>query len=138
MLKKVLPIILLASFLFFGQAEAITWHTANQTTVSWDAVVVASGVVQYEVFAADNVTDPDKDSPISLWRGSELVTTVTLPAEGEYIIGVKTWRIIDATTELESVIGWSDDPLIVGGAENVFGIKFYEVPGTVTNLKPGP
>lgn len=117
-------------------ALALDWFTANQTTVGWDAVTVTSGTVEYEVFIANQITDPEKTAPVSVWRGSELQTTLTLVDEGQYFVGVKTWRVIDADTSLESVIGWSDDPAIVGGDAKTFGVRYYEPPPSVTNLGP--
>lgn len=133
---KLIPIVLLALFMSVPTALALNWHTANQTTVGWDAVAVSSGTVEYEVFVANEATDPTKATPVSVWRGPELKTTLTLTEEGQYFVGVKTWRIIDATTELESTIGWSDDPTIVGGDTKTFGVRYYIPPDMVSNLGP--
>ena len=133
---KKLSLAILLFMLSSIPAFALNWHTANQTTIGWDAVTVASGTVEYEVFIANQVTDPEKAAPVSVWRGSELQTTLTLVDEGQYFVGVKTWRIIDSTTSLESAIGWSDDPAIVGGDAKTFGVRYYEPPDQVTNLGP--
>jgi len=133
---KLIPIVLLALFMTASPAFALNWFTANQTTVGWDAVTVTSGTVEYEVFVANQITDPGKAAPISVWRGPELQTTITLADEGQYFVGVKTWRVIDADTELESVIGWSDDPAVVGGDTKTFGVRYYILPDVVSNLGP--
>ncbi len=141
MKKKFLIWFVLLFFIPVTQLYALTWHTANQTTVTWDPVAVDSGSVEYEVFIANALTDPNKANPVSVWRGSELQTVITLTNEGQYYVGVKTWRIIDASTSLESVVGWSDDPNIAGdvngdGTGDPFGIRFYVPPGVIRNLKP--
>jgi hypothetical protein len=141
MKKKFLVWFILLVFFPFTQLYALTWHTANQTTIAWDAVAVDSGSVEYEVFIANASTDPNKANPVSVWRGPETQTVITLSTEGQYYAGVKTWRIVDASTELDSVIGWSDDPNIAGdidgdGVGDPFGIRFYVPPGVIRNLKP--
>ena len=84
----------------------------------------------------NQATDPNKENPVLVWQGTELQTTITLPDEGLYLVGVKTWRVIDAEVSLESLIAWSDDPDIVGGDTKTFGVRYYLPPDQVTNLGP--
>ena len=137
---KALVFLTLLIFAPFTNLYALTWHTTNQSTIAWDPVAVDSGTVEYEVFIANSVTDPGKANPVSVWRGAEVQTTITLNAEGSYYTGVKTWRIIDAETSLESVIGWSDDPNIAAdvdgdGVGDPFGIRYYAPPGVIQRLR---
>lgn len=143
-MRKRLKIIVFLTLLFFAPITnlyALTWQTTNQATIAWDSVEVASGTVEYEVFIANAVTDPNKANPVSVWRGPDLQTTITLNTEGQYFAGVKTWRIIDAETSMDSVIGWSDDPAIAAdtngdGTPDPFGIRYYVPPDVIQRLRP--
>lgn len=139
--KVVISAILILAFFFVGQVYALEWHTANQTTVAWDPVTVESGTVQYEVFMCNADTDPNKTNPISVWRGPETQALITLSNEGQYYVGVRTWRVIDASTEIESEVAWSDDPQVVGdangdGTPDPFGIRYFVRPSRIGGLHP--
>ena len=114
------------------------WYPANQRTVAWDAVTTLEdgtplpegSTVSYEVFYAKE----DKTGQMSLGITSATSFTVTLPAEGKYIIGVQAIRNIVGVDPIRSTMAWSDDPTkCQNGA--TFGIIFYIKPGNVGGLR---
>lgn len=128
-------------------AFALTWHTANQSTVAWDPVttlgngdpIPAGTHVEYVVYLANSVTDPNKQNPVEVWRGPETMATITLNREGSYFVGVRGIRVqTDTSTDLnQSIIGWSDDPAVVANGET-FGINYFYPPSAATGLRPQP
>lgn len=114
----------------------VTWVTANQATVGWEAVskiitntgeidIPAGDAVQYKVFLANAITDPEKANPAYIATTEALEYTYTLGIEGMYYAGVQGVRIPEGTEEeIPALISWSDDPVFcVDGT--VFGIRMY-------------
>ena len=141
MKKRQLTIVLAILFFFVGMAyAAVTWHTTNQFTVQWDAVSTTAdggaitGTVEYEVFIANAVTDPNKANPVSVWRGPETQATLTLNTEGQYMIGVKAIGVVDGSDVSESTMAWSDDPAATNNA--TFGVKHFFAPASPGGLRP--
>ena len=126
--------IMLLVIVFAPIANAIEWHTTNQASVAWDSVAVASGTVEYKVYVANAITDPGKTNPSEIGTTPDLTYTLTLNTEGRYLIGVKTVRSVDGAVVSESVIGWSDDSLIVKDGA-IFGVQYFEAPPVITGLR---
>lgn len=144
-IKSLVMLIMISAFLMMGaDAQALNWHTANQTTVAWDAVTLNSDgdpipttdAVSYVGYLVNAATDPEKTNPVEVYSGTETQTTLTLTEEGSYYFGVKAVRnLADGTVAGESVIAWADDPAFTG-AGNEFGIRFYLGPAPPTGLRP--
>jgi hypothetical protein len=148
MTKKLLIVGMIFLAAFAVQALAQTWHTANQTTVGWDAVTTLSDgsaipsgdVVKYEVWIANAKTDPNKTNPTLVAEVENLQETITLNVEGHYFVGIKARRYIvnpDSTQELvgESTVSWSDDPTKAANGED-FGIRYFLPPAAAVGLRP--
>jgi hypothetical protein len=121
-----------------GIALAQTWHTANQATVAWDAVAVPAGsTVEYVVYLANAVTDPNKDNPVEIAVTTDLEQLITLNVEGSYFAGVKARRILtaDGSNVGESEVAWSDDPQYCLNGET-FGLRYFVPPAAPGNLRP--
>lgn len=141
---KSMAIVTVLLLALMGNAFGITWHTANQATIEWDAVTTningdplpPDETVEYVVYLANAVTDPNKTNPAEVWRGAAATATITLNVEGRFLVGVKAVRkLSDGTTATESVVNWSDDPLVcLGGTD--FGLRFYLPPMGPINLRP--
>ncbi len=128
-----------------GQADGQEWLITNQATVSWEAVTTRSdGVpfptgdqIAYSAYLADASTDPNKTSPILQSTVFDTECVITLKDEGKYFVGLKTIRMsADGAVIGESVIGWSDDPLIVLEGRT-FGLRHFLPPATITGMQPG-
>jgi hypothetical protein len=116
------------------------WHAANQATVAWDAVtLLANGnpvppgdVIDYKIYLANAVTDPDKATPALIQEGiAETQYTITLNAEGKYFVGFQAARKVEGVEVGVSGITWSDDP---EEAPIPFGLLYYAPPADVTGL----
>ena len=130
-MKKIMMLVAM-SFLFAVAVGAQQWHTANQATVAWEAVV-GDGIV-YDVLLANSQTDPDKTNPVVIGTDvSETSFTVTLGVEGRYFAGVQAKRYVDDET-LVSEISWSDDPLVCLDG-NTFGLRYFIPPGQAKKLR---
>ncbi len=137
-------LITISPFLMMGaQASAFDWHTANQITVAWEAVttktdgtpLAADDTVEYVVYLANAISDPDKANPTQVWRGAATEAVITLGVEGEFLAGVKAIRkIADGTEVGESVIAWSDEPLYTN--DKTFGLRYFLPPAAIQGLKP--
>lgn len=141
-MKKVLTSILILSAVFFCLLAAPTvyaqsqHHVANQVTIGWDAVSAPQPTdrIKYNVYTKNTLGS----GTAVLATEKPIVTTqalLTFPKEGKFLVGVSTVReVMDADTVIsttESVIGWSDDRLIVAGGEpGTFDI-WYFVPADV-------
>jgi hypothetical protein len=72
MLSKLSTIFLVLALTFTGVVFAQEWHTTNQITVVWDAVTEMQGgavipetdIIEYRVYLANAITDPDKMNPL--------------------------------------------------------------------------
>jgi len=127
-----------------GIALAQTWHTANQATVEWDPVSILSNgdplpagdTVEYTVYLANAITDPNKDNPSEIATIPDTSHLITLNVEGSYFVGVKAVRkIADGTNVGESEVAWSDDPQFVQGGET-FGLRYFLPPAAIGNMRP--
>lgn len=150
MLSKLSTIFLVLALTFTGVVFAQEWHTTNQITVVWDAVTEMQGgavipetdIIEYRVYLANAITDPDKMNPAEIDITGELSYTITLTGEGHYFVGLQTIRKIlvgsngDESVVGESVIGWTDDPAIVLDG-HTFGIRHFLPPMVPIGLRPG-
>lgn len=154
MFWKVVSLITVLIFLAVQPAWAITWVTANQSTVQWDAVTadidgdpIAPGThVEYKVFMANAITDPGHANPSEVAQVTATEHTITLGVKGSYHVGVQALHIEDGTNEqlAESSVAWSDDPASTqdvdgDGNGDPFGIRFFAaLPSTKIGPKPVP
>jgi hypothetical protein len=142
-MKKFLSAIAIL-LIFSGIAFAQTWHTTNQATVEWDSVAILSNgdplpagdTVEYVVYLANAVTDPDKNNPSEIATITATSHLITLNVEGSYFIGVKALRkISDGTVVGESEVAWSDDPQYCQNGET-FGLRYFLPPAAPGNMRP--
>ena len=121
------------------------WHTANQITITWDAVTEMQGrvaipetdIIEYRVYLSNAITDPDKTNPAEIDITGDTSYLITLVNEGQYFVGLQTIRkLADGEVIGESVIGWSDDPAIVF-EEHTFGIRHFLSPMVPVGMRPG-
>jgi len=61
-----------------------------------------------------------------------LQSLVTFAAKGFYDIGIKAQRVVGGQVVSESVIAWSNDPLVAQGG-NDFGVQYYLSPTGIRN-----
>jgi hypothetical protein len=143
-MKKQLSIAIVILLLIVGVAFAQTWHTANQATVEWDAVTTVGGgqplpagdTIEYVVYLANAITDPDKNNPSEVATITGTSHLITLNVEGSYFVGVKAVRkISDGTNVGESEVAWSDDPQYVQNGET-FGLRYFLPPDATKNMRP--
>ncbi len=144
MKKRLTVILAIFLVLFAGIALAQTWHTANQATVAWDAVTTIDNgdplpptdTIEYVVYLANAVTDPNKTNPVEVARTTNTQQLITLNVEGQYFVGCKAIRkIADGTEVGESVVAWSDDPQYVQNGET-FGLRYFMPPSAPNQLRP--
>ena len=138
-------LLILTVFMTMGaRAQALEWKTANQVTLAWDSVTTradgepigATDRIDYVVYLANAVTDPDKSNPVEAARVDTTTAVVTLGIEGKYWAGVKVIRIIEDGTEVgESIILWSDDPIATGAGKE-FGLRYFIGPAGIAGLRP--
>jgi hypothetical protein len=143
-MKKQLSIAIVILLLVVGVAFAQTWHTANQATVEWDAVDIldngdplpATDVIEYVVYLANAITDPDKNNPSEIATVTDTSQLITLNVEGSYFVGVKAIRK-DSLGEVlgESEVAWSDLPQYCQNGET-FGLRFFQPPDAIKNMRP--
>lgn len=137
-MKKMWAILVILVVMATGIALAQTWHTANQATVEWDAVTVpADSTVEYVVYLANAITDPNKNNPTEVATLTGTSQLITLGVEGSYFVGVKSRRILtaDGSNVGESDISWSDDPTRVQNGET-FGLRYFVPPDAPGNMRP--
>ena len=144
MLNK-LSVIFLVLFLTFSMtAFALEWHTANQFTITWDAVTKMQGgialpetdIIEYRVHLSNIITDPDKVNPVEIGITGDTSYVITLMNE-ECLVGLQTIRkLADGEVIGESIIGWTDDPAIVLDGVT-FGIRHFLPPMVPVGLRPG-
>jgi hypothetical protein len=133
--------LILSITLFITPVFSQTWHTANQVTVTWDAVTTNSDgnplsttdPIKYQVYSklAPSGTE-DK-------VGTEITTlsqTVSFSSEGSYYLGVKAIRYIGTEKVGESAIAWSSDPLVCYNNQ-AFGVRYWLPPAQPKGLKLG-
>jgi len=142
--QKTIGAIIMAIVLPFSAAViAQTWHTANQSTVAWDAVTTNTNgdpipegeTVKYDVYLSNALTDLDKANPVKVADSIvETRYTVTLNTEGHYFVGVQAERWQSDTLIEASTISWSDNPLVAQDGVD-FGIRYYLPPARPTGLR---
>lgn len=147
MKKRMMRVLAMGMLLVFAATTnlyAMTWYTANQSSVAWDAVttlsdgstVPATDIVEYVIYLSNIVTDPDKTNPTEAWCGTDLTATITLNTEGQFLVGIKAVRkLADGTAVSESSRVWSDDPVVVKDGET-FGIRYFLSPMAPGGLFP--
>ena len=138
-----ITLMIVAIVFFAGIALAQTWHTANQATVAWDAVLLDNGdpipptdTIEYVVYLSNAITDPDKINPVEVATTTNLEQLITLNVEGSYFVGVKAVRkIADGTNVGESTVAWSDDPQYVQNGQT-FGLRYFLPPAAPREIRP--
>jgi hypothetical protein len=150
-MKKLSLILILIVFLAFPiLVSGQEWHTANQVTITWDAVaemsdgtaILETDIVEYKIHLANAVTDPDKANPTVIGITGDTSYVITLVDEGQYFVGLQTIRktLVGSNNEenviVESIIGWTDDPAIVLDG-NTFGIRYFLSPMVATGVRVG-
>ena len=126
-MKKILVLLFLLPLLM---AQQIVYD--NVVPITWDAhAPIAGSTITYEVIRAPRY------QPGSFEIVDEILAieySVPLVVEGEWIVGVRTVRTVDALGErLLSEINWSN----VNGVwtPDPFIVRYFVVPEMVTNLK---
>lgn len=111
-------------------SEAQQWTTANQVTVSWDAVTVTSGTVSYKTYYRPAAGGAET------YAGTVTSTqdTITLTIEGRYFLGVRSVRNVDGLELESSRISWSDNPADCQGGVT-FGVQYYTLPANVGGIR---
>ena len=132
MKRLILALCLVLAMSFTVVAQ--TWHTANQSTIFWNAVEVPGGDVEYVVYVSNAITDPNKENPVIVTQTADVMHTVTLNVEGKYFFGIKALRLVGGEIVSESAnISWSDNPAVcVDGID--FGVRYFEVPADVNGI----
>lgn len=129
-MKKLVAALVITLVLCFGSAFGQVWHTANQVTVAWDAVITlengdplpATDIVKYKVWLKNVVTGSE---PVKLGEVIDLEYTITLNIEGKYFVGASALRYSDEGELLStSITCWSDVVECVFEG-NTFGIRYY-------------
>jgi hypothetical protein len=138
---KYLLSVLIVLFLTVS-AYALDWHTANQSTIEWDAPTALSNgepipsdnTLNYVVYLADD--DINKSNAVEIGETTETTYTLTLNTEGKFYAGVKAQRMDGEGTILnESVIAWSDEELYV--VDNMtFGLQYFFATNPISGLRP--
>jgi hypothetical protein len=140
-MKKIFLIIALAfTVMFASLAHAqINWHTANQGTFQWDAVVADGGNpagthVEYRVSIIDSITDVATVFETTTATQS----TVTLPAPGRYWVGVHALLTDDGSGEVlkESEFARSNLPEYCLNGET-FGFQMWPGLSAPTGMNEG-
>lgn len=145
MKKSKLFLVMVVFFMFVSVAWAdVSWFTANQKTVMWDAVTTnTSGgtipdtdTIEYVLYLSNTITDPSKSNPAEVGTTTELTYTITLNVEGLYYVGIKSVRKLpDGVIAGESEVVWSDNPLYVSNG-NTFGLRYFLPPSIISGFRP--
>jgi len=128
MKKIILLILLMIPFLIAQQAVY-----DNVVDIAWDSVASEVGTtITYEVFYAPLQT---QSSYTVVGETSETVYTISIADAGDWVVGIRTVRTIDATGERQySPINWSHE----NGAwtPNPFYLRYYgPSPDAPANLR---
>ena len=119
-----LIILLCVTTLSFAE---VTWVAEKDATIEWTAAekLAPTDILEYVVFLANAITDPNKVAPIKTATTSGTEHTFILVTEGKYYAGVQTvLRLEDGSHAGESGIVWSDNPVDVRDGIT-FGISHY-------------
>ena len=126
-MKKIVVLLILLPLLM---AQQIVYY--DVVPITWDAVApIAGSTITYEVIRAPS-GDPGAAEIVA--EISVIEYSVPLIVEGEWIVGVRTVRTIDALGErLLSEINWCD----VNGVwtPDPFIVRYFVVPEMVTGLR---
>jgi len=141
-MKKLL-ITILAVLFFAGTANALDWHTANQSTVGWGEVttvgngnpIPAGSTITYQTYLANSVTDPDKLNPADTGIVTINEKIYTLNTEGKFYVGAKSLRNVDGEILESSTIAWSDIAEFCKDGIT-FGLRYYLIPDNIEGLYP--
>ena len=115
----------------------------NQTTVYWDedpVDVTLNGTLTYQIYVVPNGTDTatvNLDDPDYETAPNATSQLITFPAEGLYIVGVRTKRLLpDGVTKVYDNVNWSN----VNGPDTPkpFAYLYAVNPNGCTNLRPNP
>lgn len=141
--------VLAAVLLVAPAVWALDWHTANQSTIAWDAVTTdangdpipgADERITYVVYLANAQTDPTKANPTEVGTTQNTQLTITLNTKGQFFVGIKSMIETGNDTDgwivaSESAVAWSDDPQFAQGGAT-FGLRFYPAPSAPGGLRP--
>jgi hypothetical protein len=128
----------------FAHAQTITWTTANQGTVAWDASTLGGGVplpvgdsIKYTVLVRNQATGAI--TTITTTPITALQQTITF-TEGNWLIGIRAERWTGTTKLGESTISWSDVAAVCADitGDNVgdpFGFMYYALPTAPAKLR---
>lgn len=141
--KKMLVFLTILLIGFVSNAMAdISWRTANQMTIGWDAVttiddgtaIPEGSTIEYKIFLSNAMTDPGKTNPVQIAQITGNEYTVTLNIEGRYVVGIQTIRKIGNEIVSESIMSWSD---MIDVTENgvAFGAQYFKNPANAKGLK---
>jgi len=134
-MKKLFVLMVITIILMIASISvADDWYATNQVTVRWDAVttlidgssVPEGDLVTYSLYARS----VQSSTEILVVPGtSDVETQISFVNEGDDHIGIRAIRTVPAVGEIPertfySVIGWSDDPLVVKDGVT-FGVSFY-------------
>lgn len=120
------------------------WITTYQATVSWEPVteftngqpIPVDDTIEYVIYLVEEDSET-REGFCDLWFTAETEYTISFEKEGRFFVGLKTLRKdFDGVLLSESVVGWSDDPLIVKDGET-FGIRYFYTPLAPCGFKPG-
>jgi hypothetical protein len=140
-MKKLLSVILISVFLA-TTACAEELILANSVNVTWDEakflydgeLVPSTDTLSYRLYLAPSLP---AENPILLGEASDLFYTITFSGanEGWFYLGLQTVRRVAGGAEVNcSVIGWSNDPLIVFEGKT-FKIGYFRPPKNATGLR---
>lgn len=131
-MKKFL--ITLISFIMLTIPSYAEWHSANQITLSWDAVTMLTdgqpipeeNTILYKAYIKEARTGAMEEVGPEI---AELTCLITFTEEGDYYLGVSAIRIIPASggipeIRFESTISWTDEPANTAKNE-VLGASYY-------------
>ena len=125
--------VVLAVSIVFAYAPVYT----NQITIAWDAVTtLATGdpwvsigdSIAYDVVIKKLPAGTEQ----MIGRTSNLQMTITIPAQGEWAVGLRAVRIFPDGTEVPSATTWSTES---AGTPNPFSVMYVIPLAPVKNLR---
>jgi hypothetical protein len=141
--KALVLALLVPALLAFTPATApaaVDWVSANQVTVSWDAVTtdtngnpLPAAEIRYVTFYA-NESDTAKANPVTVGTTTGVEQVFTFAGEGRFILGVRAERVQGTTVVATGPISWSDNPAVCADGKT-FGVSRYAAPGHAGGLK---
>ncbi len=138
-LFSVFFLIMASGILFVAHADPIeSWQTANQITVSWDAVEATGGTVRYQVLIqpTDITGLIFLGDPLPVETTAATTYAITFIVNGYYIVGVQS-QLMDGDLVLgeSKEIAWSNLPAYTKDGVT-FGVRYFEI-GPVAGLRLG-